>query len=109
MEAATKKVRKALGTFIENIPEGVPLKDPADPEVRKVLRFPTTNRDTILPDVAMPILRRKYSEDADKAVTVTKKGLQSVTGPEYKKVFDLIEEENGIETSYSGSLKECGS
>lgn len=109
VEAATKKVRKALGTFVENTPEGIPLKDPADPEAGKILRFSNTTRDTIRPDVAMPILRRKYGEDADKAVTITKKGLQSVTGSEYKKVFDLIEEEDGVKASYSGSLKEYGS
>ena len=108
VEAATKKVRKALGAYVGRNPEGVPLEDPDDPHSRKVLRYQTTARDTILPDVAMPILRREYGEEADRAVTITKKGLQNVAGPEYKEIFTRIEEEEGVRTSYSESLKECG-
>ena len=102
VEAATKKVRKALQDYLANRGEGIPL--PAGTE----LRVATSRRDTILAGVAMPILREHFGEAADKAVTVTKKGLKAVADGNEDQILSEIEEYEGIKTTYSESLREHG-
>ena len=101
MEAATKKVRKALGDYAENR-GGVPLEDGRE------LRLVESRRDTILPDVVMPLLRDLYGDEADRAVSITKKGIEKIAGDEARTVLSEIEGSGGFKTSSSESLREVG-
>ena len=100
VEAATKKVRKALQDYVAGREEGIPLGGGVE------LGLAITQRDSIIPDVAMPILRERYGVNADRAVSVTKKGLRGVAGDETPEVVREIEEKDGLSTSYSEGLKE---
>ena len=100
VEAATKKVRRALQDYLVGREEGVPLGGEAE------LGLAVSQRDTIVPGVAMPILRERYGDVADGAVSVTKKGLRGVAGDETPDILREIEEKDGLSTRYSESLKE---
>lgn len=100
VEAATKKVRKALQEYVAGREEGIELPDGAE------LRVATSRRETIVGAVAMPVLRDRYGDLADKAATVTKKGLKELAGEEAAEVLQELEERRGIKTTYSESLRE---
>lgn len=72
------------------------------------LKLVTSKRDKILPEVTMPLLRDLYGDDADKAVSITKKGLSAVVGERAKDLLAEIGERGGIRTSYSERLQEVG-
>lgn len=72
------------------------------------LKLVTSKRDRILPEVTMPLLRHLYGDDADKAVSITKKGLSAVAGERAKALLAEIGQRDGIRTSYSERLQEVG-
>jgi hypothetical protein len=72
------------------------------------LRLVTSKRDKILPEVSMPLLRDLYGDDADQAVSITKKGITAVAGKKAGNVIKEIEAKGGIQTSYSERLQEVG-
>lgn len=74
----------------------------------KQLALVTSKRDKILPEVAMPLLRDFYGDDADLAVSITKKGLSTIAGKRSSKIIQEITKRNGIQTSYSERLQEIG-
>ena len=101
VEAALKKSKEALFGFVDAA-EGVEL--PAGGKLRIV----ESRRDRLLPEVTMPLLRDLYGDEADLAVTITKKGLQKVAGGETKEVLKTIEGRRGVDTTYSERLQEVG-
>lgn len=108
VEAATKKVRKTLQDYLANRGEGIDLAAPDDPAGRAELKLIETRRETIVPEVAMPLLREIYGDEADMAVSVTKKGLQKLAGERARELLSDVEDGEGIKTTYSESLKEYG-
>ena len=101
VEAALKKSKEALFGFVDAA-EGVEL--PAGGKLRIV----ESRRDRLLPEVTMPLLRDLYGDEADLAVTITKKGLQKVAGGKTKEVLKTIEGRRGVDTTYSERLQEVG-
>lgn len=112
VEATTKKVRKILQDYLagHGPAEGIDLTDPEDPEStrRLRLRLIDTRRETIVPEVAMPMLRSIYGDEADKAVSVTKKGLQALAGRKAEEILADLQDTDGTRYTYSESLKEYG-
>jgi hypothetical protein len=72
------------------------------------LKLVTSKRDKILPEVTMPLLRDLFGDEADKAVSITKKGLSAVAGERAKALLTEIGQRDGIRTSYSERLQEVG-
>ena len=101
MESAVKKSKEALFGYVDS-QDGISLPSGTQ------LRIVQSRRDRILPEVTMPLLREFYGDEADAAVTLTKKGLQKVAGEHSKDLLKTIEQKSGIETSYSERLQEVG-
>ena len=101
VEAAVKKSKEALFGFVDAA-EGVDLPEGGE------LRIVESRRDRLLPEVTMPLLRDLYGDDADLAVTITKKGLEKVAGGQAKEVLKTIEGRRGVDVTYSERLQEVG-
>ncbi len=104
VEAATKKVRAALAGYLEIKESPVALDGGAE------LKLIEAARECIIPGVAMPILRDNFGDDADEAVSVTKKGVERLAASHAegraKEVLATLRDAGATKTTYSKSLRE---
>ena len=104
VEAATKKARAALSSFVasERCEGAVDLPGGSS------LKIVESRREKIDPDLAMPMLRGAYGERADAAVSVSKTGLKRLAGPDLPRVMGELEHAGAVEVNHSESLREVG-
>ncbi len=104
VEAATKKVRTALAGYLEIRESPISLGG------RAQLKLIEASRESILPDLAMPILRDNFGDDADEAVSLTKKGIERLAESHAqgraKEVLATLRDAGATKTTYSKSLRE---
>jgi hypothetical protein len=103
VEAAAKKVRAALAGYLEIKESPIALGGGAE------LKLIEATRESIIPDVAMPILRDTFGDDADEAVSLTKKGIERLAEGHAKQVLATLRDAGATKTTYSKSLREGAS
>ncbi len=99
VEAATKKVRAALAGYLEIKESPIALGGGAE------LKLIEASRESIILDIAMPILRDTFGDAADEAVSLTKKGVERLAASHAKQVLATLRDAGATKTTYSKSLR----